>query len=88
MKKTLAFILFVSFSAFLVSPSYAKGRQPCSGLKGGIQRCVNGNFLCNDGTISRSKRVCDPSIYGNSSKNKKASSGKKEMFDKYGRRVY
>lgn len=88
MKKTLAFILFVSFSAFLVSPSYAKGRQPCSGSKGGIQRCVNGNFLCNDGTISRSKRVCDPSVYGNSSKNKKASSGKKEMFDKYGRRVY
>jgi hypothetical protein len=32
---------------------------PCSGKKGGISHCRNGKFVCNDGTVSRSKRVCN-----------------------------
>lgn len=36
-----------------------RGNKPCSGNKGGVKACTtNGKFLCNDGTISKSKRVC------------------------------
>ena len=40
------------------STSFAgKGRQPCSGKKGGIKHCtVDKKFMCNDGTISASKK--------------------------------
>ncbi|WP_424239286.1 hypothetical protein [Achromobacter sp.] len=31
---------------------------PCSGKKGGVERCVGEQFLCRDGSISASKRVC------------------------------
>lgn len=31
---------------------------PCSKGKGGIKACQNGKFLCNDGSISASKKVC------------------------------
>jgi hypothetical protein len=31
---------------------------PCSGSKGEIARCVGDRFLCNDGSISASKRIC------------------------------
>ncbi|MFM5373348.1 hypothetical protein ACEUAE_05795 [Aeromonas veronii] len=36
----------------------AKGRQPCSGSKGGISHCDGGRFVCNDGSYSASKRTC------------------------------
>jgi len=37
----------------------SKGRQPCSGSKGGIQGCTrSGQFLCNDNSISKSVRRC------------------------------
>lgn len=36
----------------------ARGRQPCSGRKGGIAGCRGSKFLCNDGTLSASKRSC------------------------------
>jgi hypothetical protein len=33
------------------------GRQPCSGSKGGIKHCTaDGHYMCNDGSISGSKR--------------------------------
>lgn len=32
--------------------------QPCSGKKGGIARCDGELFVCNDGSISGSKRDC------------------------------
>ena len=53
----------------------AKGRQPCSGSKGGISHCDGGRFVCNDGSYSASKRTCSgysnqssppPSIQGGS----------------------
>ncbi|MGO2347462.1 MAG: cell envelope biogenesis protein TolA, partial [Providencia sp.] len=31
---------------------------PCSGSKGGIDRCDGGQFICNDGSTSRSEQVC------------------------------
>lgn len=37
---------------------------PCSGKKGGISRCENGRFVCQDGSMSASKRVCDRNTSG------------------------
>ena len=31
---------------------------PCSGSKGGIAHCAGERFVCNDGSISASKRIC------------------------------
>jgi len=43
----------------------ARGRLPCSGSKGGIAHCTaDGGFVCNDGSLSQSKRFC--SGYGSS----------------------
>ncbi|MFU6375901.1 hypothetical protein ACM792_12000 [Metapseudomonas otitidis] len=48
--------LALAFAA-LSQPSYA-GNTPCSGSKGGIARYDGDLFLCNDGSISGSKRSC------------------------------
>ncbi|MCJ8202788.1 hypothetical protein [Pseudomonas sp. RGM2987] len=32
--------------------------QPCSGRKGGVAGCDGDTFLCNDGSISASKKSC------------------------------
>ncbi|HGD4068690.1 TPA: hypothetical protein ACI4QK_001087 [Enterobacter hormaechei] len=38
--------------------SFAKN-YPCSGKKGGVSHCSSdGKFVCNDGTISKSKKTC------------------------------
>lgn len=56
MKKLLA----ICTALMLIStPAMAKGNKPCSGKKGGIEACTSdGKFLCKDGTISKSKKVC------------------------------
>ncbi|MFN3074725.1 hypothetical protein ACK1JC_14095 [Acinetobacter sp. TY2] len=54
--KILAVGIILSLS--FVSVAEAKGRQPCSGGKGGIKHCQAGKFVCNDGSISASKKVC------------------------------
>ncbi|MEL7935849.1 hypothetical protein [Pseudomonas delhiensis] len=40
------------------------GNKPCSGSKGGIARCDGDLFLCNDGSISGSKRSCSAYLGG------------------------
>ena len=35
-----------------------RGRQPCSGKKGGVSHCDGSKFVCNDGSISASKKIC------------------------------
>lgn len=45
----------------------AKGRQPCSGSKGGVSHCEGETFMCNDGSASRSTRSCSASGAGGSS---------------------
>lgn len=42
----------------LALPVQAKGREPCSGAKGGISHCQGGKFVCNDGSLSRSMKTC------------------------------
>lgn len=41
-----------------ISVAEAKGRQPCSGSKGGISHCNGSKFICNDGSTSASKKHC------------------------------
>jgi len=62
-------ILFLAFSVlFTIKADAARGRQPCSGAKGGIAHCTSdGRFVCNDGSLSQSKRFC--SGYGASGNN-------------------
>lgn len=31
---------------------------PCSGSKGGVAHCAGEHFVCNDGSISGSKKIC------------------------------
>ena len=54
--KKLSFILLIG----LLMSFYADaGRKPCSGSKGGISHCTaGGKFVCNDGSISASKKTC------------------------------
>ncbi len=46
-----------SLLMFSISTAWA-GNTPCSGRKGGIAGCDGDTFLCNDGSISASKKSC------------------------------
>jgi hypothetical protein len=61
MRKVLLGLLGISlaFAAMLALAA----NTPCSGGKGGIARCQGNLFLCNDGSISGSKRSC-PAVMG------------------------
>ncbi|WP_414922550.1 hypothetical protein [Pseudomonas sp. IT-P294] len=50
----------------IASTSSWAGNTPCSGKKGGIDRCDGDLFLCNDGSISGSKKSCS-AVYGGQS---------------------
>lgn len=52
----LAFVLALAVSSL---PADAATRTPCSGKKGGVDRCENGKFVCKDGSKSASKKVCE-----------------------------
>lgn len=53
-------VLILSLLAMSVSTitEAGRGKQPCSGKKGGISHCQGSKFVCNDGSISGSKKVC------------------------------
>lgn len=36
----------------------AAANTPCSQSKGGVAYCLDGKFICRDGTMSASKRTC------------------------------
>jgi hypothetical protein len=44
-------------AAFAATTAQA-ANEPCSGKKGGVNHCEGGKFVCNDGTISASKKTC------------------------------
>lgn len=54
-KIALGLIIALGFASFADA---GRGRQPCSGGKGGISHCQGSKFVCNDGSISASKKVC------------------------------
>lgn len=57
--KKLITILMMSAALAMSADVMAKGRQPCSGKKGGVSHCTTGGkFVCNDGSISKSKKKC------------------------------
>jgi hypothetical protein len=56
------FVLLLS----VISAAAWAGNTPCSGKKGGIDRCDGELFLCNDGSISASKKSCS-AMYGGQS---------------------
>jgi hypothetical protein len=49
-------LLLVAALAFAL-PAQARN-TPCSGSKGGVSHCASGKFVCNDGSISGSKKIC------------------------------
>lgn len=56
MKKLISIL---ALSLLLISQADARGRKPCSGSKGGISHCTSGgDFVCNDGSLSQSKKFC------------------------------
>ncbi|BED47275.1 MULTISPECIES: hypothetical protein [Escherichia] len=51
-------ILLICLFITLPITSFAKN-YPCSGKKGGVSHCTSdGKFVCNDGTPSKSKKIC------------------------------
>lgn len=52
--------------AFLACASAQAANKPCSGKKGGVSHCDGATFVCNDGSISASKRDCRAYLPGNS----------------------
>lgn len=53
--------IIISVLLILGSVNFAeagRGRQPCSGSKGGISHCDGSKFVCKDGSISASKKIC------------------------------
>ena len=52
-KKILVVLLVSLFSLTAMAAN-----KPCSGKKGGISHCSGEKFVCNDGTISKSKKAC------------------------------
>lgn len=56
--KNILGLTFVLMFAFMSTAEAGKGRKPCSGKKGGISHCQGTKFVCNDGSISASKKIC------------------------------
>lgn len=56
MKQVILSLLLVLSSLSVAEAG--RGRQPCSGKKGGVSHCDGSKFVCNDGSISASKKIC------------------------------
>lgn len=53
MKTTLTLIVLC-----LSAVSANATNTPCSKSKGGVSYCEKGRFICNDGSVSQSKKTC------------------------------
>ncbi len=56
-KYSVAIVLTLALSV-ADAAARGNGREPCDRGAGGVSHCENGRFICNNGTVSRSKRVC------------------------------
>lgn len=54
-------ILALAAAVLLFSTTAEARNTPCSGKKGGVARCDGPRFICNDGSVSRSKQTCSSS---------------------------
>lgn len=59
MRRLFGATLLAAAALSLASPAFAATRTPCSGKKGGVDRCEGGKFICKDGSKSASKKVCE-----------------------------
>lgn len=48
----------IALAVFAISTSALATNYPCSGHKSGVSHCMGQYFVCNDGSISQSKKVC------------------------------
>ncbi|TGP50312.1 hypothetical protein EN873_24375 [bacterium M00.F.Ca.ET.230.01.1.1] len=53
-------LIALALTMFGVQPTFAQN-TPCSGDKGGISNCQGRTFICNDGSVSASRKNC--SVY-------------------------
>lgn len=59
MSKFISTAVFAALSLALTAPAMAeRGNRVCSGKKGGISHCSGSKFVCKDGSISGSKKIC------------------------------
>ena len=56
---------FLLILLLLLPLSTIAGGKPCSGKKGGISHCEGTQFVCNDGSTSKSTKDCSSYINGN-----------------------
>ena len=63
-------ILFVTL--LLLPLSTMAGGTPCSGKKGGISHCEGSQFICNDGSASKSSKDCASYINGGNNTQQKS----------------
>lgn len=61
--KRVFLTVIASFMTFSMFPVHAQN-TPCSGAKGGIAHCEGATFVCNDGTVSASKKNCSQYFHG------------------------
>lgn len=62
MKKSFSILGFAVLAFALSTPAHAqRGNKICSGSKGGISHCSGGKYICNDGTASRTTKICGSS---------------------------
>lgn len=64
MKNTKSTLL--TLSLVLLSMNSWAANQPCSGKKGGISHCDGTQFVCNDGSVSKSTKDCQKYMSGSS----------------------
>ena len=48
----------VTVAALCLAFQAQAANYPCSGKKGGVSHCAGAQFVCNDGSISGSQKVC------------------------------
>ncbi|PST61900.1 hypothetical protein C9E91_14990 [Rhizobium sp. SEMIA4064] len=52
-------------ATLILVPAYCEAANtPCSGRKGGIDHCQGSTFICNDGSVSASKKSCESYMGG------------------------
>ena len=57
-------LVLLALSSFDVNAA----NYPCSGRKGGVSHCQGELFICNDGSVSGSKRSCSAEMGGGASR--------------------
>lgn len=57
-------LLAAAGCALLLSTPADAANYPCSGRKGGVSHCQGDIFVCNDGSVSGSKKSCQAQLGG------------------------